>query len=926
MNRFSKVIAILDDSVGGSTSPAGPHGAFWRSISRDDFVVRSVFGLQLIEVGNGAASNLVKALKGEVPFDGSNFNRMPAGGLVPVSDDDIKFIEAWIDDGCPADNAGQPPVVPPATEPTEPETGLSWRPTSAPNATRYDDIWFVDPDVGWAVNSAGSILKTTDGGASWDSQFSAPGVYLRCVGFGNSTRGWVGTLTQRCRLLETSDGGANWLAVENLPDLAPVAACGMSVVNDQVVYVSGTNRPEDFPRMMKTTDGGSTWTAWDMSAHASILIDTWFADSMHGWVVGGKASEPTPTTRGKLKPVVLETTDGGVTWTNRIANIQDDFPFGEWGWKIQFINDNVGFVSLENLSDGAILKTTDGGQSWTRLKINDAQGNANLEGIGFIDENIGWVGGWGSASFLDGFSSSTTDGGNSWSDANEIGLFINRFRFFGDPVSVGYASGDTVYKYSHAPTPTVAAGIIANTPVRKLLPDSKIVGDSSRVSIRLEVPEGTKRFSLQVWDRFGVEVGTVLDEIRPTPGQRTFHWRGVNMPSGEVAPGQYLLRAIADDVSASSFVSVHEGSSGPARGIAPTSRSLTQSRKAKPGARRVRDLTPSRPRLATLSALMSEPTHDEEWLRNALQIAIQLELATLPPYLTARWSIIDTSSEVAVSIHEIRGEEMLHFGLACNLLVAIGGTPLLADASVVPRYPGPLPGGVRPGLEVALKKLTRKQARVFMDIEYPHGGPVANAGVSSLVTYDSLGEFYETVLAVFKKLNPTLDTTRQLENRSIGLTVIGSAADVESAIRLINAQGEGSSSSPYEAPGDLAHYYRFAEIFHGRRLIEVARNNWDYAGDPVELPAVYEMADIPNGGYRKEQVPDMATWDLVQQFDRQYSNMLRSLQSAWTHGNQTDLNSAVGQMFGMATTGLKLIKTPKPDGSGNYGPSFRFVE
>ena len=69
--------------------------------------------------------------------------------------------------------------------------------------------------------------------------------------------------------------------------------------------------------MMKTLDGGATWTAWSMSAHASILIDTYFVDALHGWVVGGKSSEPTPTTRDKLKPVVLETTDGGATWANR---------------------------------------------------------------------------------------------------------------------------------------------------------------------------------------------------------------------------------------------------------------------------------------------------------------------------------------------------------------------------------------------------------------------------------------------------------------------------------------------------------------------------------------------------------------------------------------------------------------------------------
>ena len=39
---------------------------------------------------------------------------------------------------------------------------------------------------------------------------------------------------------------------------------------------------------MKTTDGGETWTSISMAAHANLLIDNYFTDDLHGWVVGGK--------------------------------------------------------------------------------------------------------------------------------------------------------------------------------------------------------------------------------------------------------------------------------------------------------------------------------------------------------------------------------------------------------------------------------------------------------------------------------------------------------------------------------------------------------------------------------------------------------------------------------------------------------------
>ncbi len=47
------------------------------------------------------------------------------------------------------------------------------------------------------------------------------------------------------------------------------------------------------------------------------------------------------------------------------------------------------------------------------------------------------------------------------------------------------------------------------------------------------------------------------------------------------------------------------------------------------------------------------PQHDLAWLQEALQAAIQLELATLPPYLCAMWSIASGDGDAYDAIHEI---------------------------------------------------------------------------------------------------------------------------------------------------------------------------------------------------------------------------------------------------------------------------------
>ncbi len=54
--------------------------------------------------GRGAASGLIIGLKGQFPFDGTQFPPLPWGGT-RVADSDIEFISQWIDDGCPESDA-----------------------------------------------------------------------------------------------------------------------------------------------------------------------------------------------------------------------------------------------------------------------------------------------------------------------------------------------------------------------------------------------------------------------------------------------------------------------------------------------------------------------------------------------------------------------------------------------------------------------------------------------------------------------------------------------------------------------------------------------------------------------------------------------------------------------------------------------------
>ena len=247
-------------------------------------------------------------------------------------------------------------------------------------------------------------------------------------------------------------------------------------------------------------------------------------------------------------------------------------PLGEWGWKIQFLDEEFGVVACENLNAGAILITEDGGKSWGRREIRNAEGqmiNENLEGIGFLNREIGWVGGWGDKVFNSGRTSGTTDGGRTWSDLTGtwpnpvmgkgyscpprpvIGQYINRFRFVGNPVTAIYASGNTVYKYINQDLfEPMEEEITAN----RLLQATELYITGDRVSIPLTVPDEAKTLSVVFYDRFAGKVRTLLEEQNPLKGERQIAWDLRDDEGQKLPPGQFMVRVTCDNESESRLI------------------------------------------------------------------------------------------------------------------------------------------------------------------------------------------------------------------------------------------------------------------------------------------------------------------------------------------------------------------------------------
>jgi photosystem II stability/assembly factor-like uncharacterized protein len=288
------------------------------------------------------------------------------------------------------------------------------------------DLDFTDPQNGIVVGQNGTILKTTDGGKTWrrikvklhmeDWQVAPPHFFGVARG-SNPNNLWivgpVGTI------LRSRDGGETWenISLPPPPDQIggrywDLTLNGVYFVNDNEGWIVG-----EFGKIFHTTDGGDTWekqenvldlpkfTRPDLSEEEALrrripplhledlyIFDVAFLNPKRGFVAAETG-------------ILLETSDGGQTWTNaRTGRIDtllsvtavpkngDSLAFasgvlgtivrkrdeGKWEflsdirenvltWIRSTSFDNEGLFGTACGGKGTILLTENGGKDWTRV-------------------------------------------------------------------------------------------------------------------------------------------------------------------------------------------------------------------------------------------------------------------------------------------------------------------------------------------------------------------------------------------------------------------------------------------------------------------------------------------------------------------------------------------------------------------------------
>jgi hypothetical protein len=318
-------------------------------------------------------------------------------------------------------------------------------------------------------------------------------------------------------------------------------------------------------------------------------------------------------------------------------------------------------------------------------------------------------------------------------------------------------------------------------------------------------------------------------------------------------------------------------------------------------------------------------------LHPSLQAALVLEHATIPLYLTALYSLVPGTNHAAVdALKPTVLEEMLHFAIVANVLNALGGQPKIDDKDAVPAYPGTLPMSVASGLQVELKQMSIDQCRVFMSIEEPDV-PIARRAHPDRTT---IGDFYEAMIDKIRELgSDAFESPSAPQVSSPFFPQLQPITDEDSAVRglqLIVEQGEGTRSSPFERTGanQLAHFYRFAEIVHGAKLIAdpTALGGFSYTGDPVNFDATAVIPMAKPAPLTSLTDPSEATaLRLATTFCGCYRRLLTALQQAF-NGQPDKIGDAIGLMNELKVAARNMLDTPDPnDPSLRLTPSWEYL-
>jgi photosystem II stability/assembly factor-like uncharacterized protein len=213
-------------------------------------------------------------------------------------------------------------------------------------------VSFPNTNNGWAVyglgapsnNSQSNIIKSTDGGDNWTTQYSPTFGMPKDLKFLDNFNGYV---LYKNSILKTTDGGDTWQNYTIGGSLDYLARMFFIDINTGwAVGYTFTTQQETI--IYKTIDGGQTWAQQSLNT-VGTLERVFMLNANTGWTVGSNG-------------IIYKTTDGGTNWLGQTSNTTDLLK------SVYFKDTQLGWA-VGGASTGKLLETTDGGTTWNEIPL-----------------------------------------------------------------------------------------------------------------------------------------------------------------------------------------------------------------------------------------------------------------------------------------------------------------------------------------------------------------------------------------------------------------------------------------------------------------------------------------------------------------------------------------------------------------------------
>ena len=206
--------------------------------------------------------------------------------------------------------------------------GATWQKlTVTSDALDFRDVDAIDASTAYVLSigngPASRIYKTVDAGLSWTLQFKSddPRAFYDAMSFWDAAHGIVigDSIDGKFCVLTTENGGGSWVRVPSsalppaLPNEGAFAASGtnIAVLGKSDAWV-GTGAGAK-ARVLYTHDRGRTWRVAEtplLAGASAGIFSVAFRDAKHGVIVGGDYTKEKDAVNN-----LAVTTDGGATWT-----------------------------------------------------------------------------------------------------------------------------------------------------------------------------------------------------------------------------------------------------------------------------------------------------------------------------------------------------------------------------------------------------------------------------------------------------------------------------------------------------------------------------------------------------------------------------------------------------------------------------------